>query len=78
MAAEQEVADTDEVLVTDEEQIERLKQKLEEGALGPYAFNKEFTKYHRRLTGSSRSLQRGWGQSSMSLTRQNTHSVDYD
>lgn len=77
-------SDADEVL-TDEEQIERLKQKLEEGALGPYAFDREFSKYHHRPPASpgspgqlSKSMQRSWGQNSMALTRQNPTSLDSD
>lgn len=84
MSADEAVVDDADKVLTDDEQIERLKQKLEEGSLGPYAFDKEFTKYHRRLTASfgssqvARPVQRGRSQSSTSLTRQNTTNVDSD
>lgn len=86
---ESESAGEVEEILTNEEQIELLKQKLSEGAIGPYEFDKEYAKYHTFSASSpggqlamGRSLRYGrnsLGQtgSTLGLSRQNTtRSID--
>jgi len=77
-----ELADEEEdEVLTNEEQIERLKQKLQDGALGPYQFAILYGQFHITSLDSNplnRSLKSGHGRKSFSITRTSTQSSFHD